>query len=54
MTLEDRLQVRRQLEDAHHEIAKSCALREEVCIEQTADTMDRVLATEARTRHQKP
>jgi len=44
----DRLQIKRHLEDARHEIVKSCALREEVCIEQAADSMDQVQAGEAR------
>ncbi|MGD1092045.1 MAG: TraR/DksA C4-type zinc finger protein [Bryobacteraceae bacterium] len=44
----DRLQIKRQLEDAHHEIVKSCALREEVCIEPAADSMDQMQAAEAR------
>lgn len=44
----DRLQIKKQLQDARHEIAKSRGLREEMCIEQTADSMDQVQAAEAR------
>ena len=44
----DRLQIKKQLQDARQEIAKSLGLREEVCIEQAADAMDQVQAAEAR------
>ena len=44
----DKLQIKRHLEDARQEIVKSFGLREEVRIEQTADTMDQVQAAEAR------
>ena len=43
-----KLQIKRRLEDARQEIVKSFGLREEVCIEQAADTMDQVQAAEAR------
>jgi RNA polymerase-binding protein DksA len=49
MTLEvDKLQMKRQLEGARQEIARSLGLRDEVCIEQAADAMDQVQAAEAR------
>jgi RNA polymerase-binding protein DksA len=49
MTLEfDKSQVKRQLEDAHREIAKSLGLRDQVCIEQAADAMDQIQAAAAR------
>jgi len=44
----DKLQIKRHLEDAREEIAQSLGLRDEVRIEQTADTMDQVQAAEAR------
>lgn len=44
----DRLQIKKQLQDAREEIAKSLGLREEVYIEQAADTMDQVQAAEER------
>jgi DnaK suppressor protein len=44
----DKLQIRKDLEDARQEIAKSLGLREEVCIEQTADAMDQVQAAAGR------
>ena len=44
----DKLQIKRQLEDARQEIAQSLGLRDEVCIEQAADAMDQVQAAEAR------
>src|SRR5579864_5559784 len=44
----DKLQIKRRLEDARQEIAQSLGLRDEVRIEQTADTMDQVQAAEAR------
>ncbi len=44
----DKLQIKKQLQDARQEISKSLGLREEVCIEQAADTMDQVQAAEAR------
>jgi DnaK suppressor protein len=44
----DKLRIKRQLKDARQEIAKSLGLRDEVCIEQAADTMDQVQAAEAR------
>ena len=44
----DKLQVKKQLEDARQEIAKSLALWDQVCIEQTADAMDQVQAAVAR------
>ena len=44
----DKLQVKKQLEDAHQEIAKSLGLRDQVCIEQVADAMDQVQAAVAR------
>ena len=49
MTLEfDKSQVKRQLEDAHRDIAKSLGLRDQVFIEQVADAMDQVQAAAAR------
>lgn len=49
MTAEfDKLQIKKKLTDARQEIARSLGLREEVCIEQAADTMDQVQAAEAR------
>ncbi len=44
----DNLQIRKHLQDARQEIAKSYGLREQVCIEQTADAMDQVQAAAAR------
>src|ERR1017187_7926652 len=44
----DKLQIRNHLQDARQEIAKSLGLREQVCIEQTADAMDQVQAATAR------
>jgi DnaK suppressor protein len=44
----DKLQIRKHLQDARQEIAKSFGLREQVCIEQTADAMDQVQAAAAR------
>lgn len=44
----DKLQIKKQLLDARQEIAKSLGLRDEVYIEQAADTMDQVQAAEAR------
>jgi DnaK suppressor protein len=44
----DRLQIKKQLQDARQEIAISRGSREEVCIEQAADTMDQVQSAEAR------
>ena len=44
----DKLQVKKQLEDAQQEIAKSLGLRDQVCIEQAADAMDQVQAAVAR------
>ena len=44
----DKLQMKKQLEDAHQEIAKSLGLRDQVCIEQVADAMDQVQAAVAR------
>lgn len=44
----DKLQIKKQLQDARQEIAKSLRSREEVRIEQAADTMDQVQAAEAR------
>jgi hypothetical protein len=44
----DKLQVKKQLEDAHQEIAESLGLWDQVCIEQVADAMDQVQAAEAR------
>ena len=44
----DKLQIRNHLQDARHEIEKSLGLREQVCIEQTADAMDQVQAAAAR------
>lgn len=43
-----KLQIKRDLEDARQETVKSFGLREEVYIEQAADTMDQVQAAEAR------
>lgn len=49
MTLEfDKSQVKRQLEDAHRDIAKSLGLRDQVFIEPVADSMDQVQAAAAR------
>ncbi len=49
MTLEvDKLQLKRQLEAARQEIANTFGLRDELCIEQTADSMDQIQAAEAR------
>ena len=44
----DKLQSRNHLQDARQEIANSLGLREQVCIEQTADAMDQVQAATAR------
>ena len=44
----DKLQIKRHLEHARQETAQSLGLRDEVRIEQTADTMDQVQAAEAR------
>ena len=44
----DKLQIETQLEDARQEIAKGLGVREELCIDQVADTMDQVQAAEAR------
>ena len=44
----DKLQVKKQLEDARQEIAKSLGLWDQVCIEQAADAMDQVQAAVAR------
>jgi|SRR5579863_6223278 len=44
----DKLQIKRHLEYTRQEIVKSFGLREEVCIEQAADTMDQIQAAEAR------
>ena len=44
----DKLQIGNHLRDARQEIAKSLGLREQVCIEQTADAMDQVQAAAAR------
>lgn len=44
----DTFQIMRQLQGARQQIAKSLGLRDEACIEQAADAMDRVQAAEAR------
>jgi DnaK suppressor protein len=44
----DKLQIRKHLQAARQEIAKSFGLREQVCIEQTADAMDQVQAAATR------
>ena len=44
----DKLQIQKKLREARQEIAKSLGLRDEVRIEQAADTMDQVQAAEAR------
>jgi len=44
----EKLQIKRQLEDARREIAQSPGLRDEVCIERAADAMDQLQAAEAR------
>ena len=44
----DPLQIKRTLQEARQEIAKSLGLRDEVCIEQAADVLDQVQAAEAR------
>ena len=44
----DKLQIKRQLENARQDIVKSLGLRDEVCIEQAADSMDQVQAAGAR------
>jgi hypothetical protein len=38
----DKLQVKKQLEDARRDIAKSLGLWDQVCVEQAADAMDQV------------
>lgn len=49
MTTEfNKVQIKKQLQDAHREIAKSLGLRSEVYIEQAADLLDQVQAAEAR------
>jgi len=49
MTTEfDKSQVRKHLQDAREEIARSLGSRAEVCIEQTADAMDQIQASTAR------
>jgi DnaK suppressor protein len=44
----DKSQIRKRLQDARREIATSLKLRDQVCIEQTADEMDQIQAATAR------
>jgi RNA polymerase-binding protein DksA len=44
----DKLQVKKQLEDARREIAKGLGLWDQVCVEHAADAMDQVQAAVAR------
>jgi len=44
----DKLQIRKQLEDAHREIAASLRLRDQVCIEQSAEAMEQIQAAAVR------